>query len=147
MRNAIWIALFTAATALAQTPAPAPQLSVSGNGSQSVNLPRGWPLVVRVVVLHSLRFQKSPAPANLLIAPATGAWYDHVTFNITGAGTAAWPLKVPQTPPGALLDLPARSRFEGTWQMSGDDTAALAVGDWRLTVHLDVRDGGGWKGA
>jgi hypothetical protein len=133
------IFLLLARAALAQTPAP--QLTISGNASAAVDLMRGWPLIVKVMVLHSQRFQLSPKPAELVVQPAAGGWYDAVTFNQN------WPLRLAQTPDISALVLPSRSMYEAIWQMSGDDTAALPLGSYSLTAHLEVSGGGGWTGA
>lgn len=142
-RSSVFL-LMTAVAAVAQTPAP--QLSISGNGSQSLDLMRGWPLIVRVSVLHSQRFQLTPKPDDLTIAPAASAWYDALSFKVAGVD-AGWPLALAQRPDNPALALPSRSVFQALWQMSGDDTAALKAGTYRITAHLEVADGDGWKGA
>ena len=138
MRN-LTILLLLASAATAQSPSP--QLSISGNGSAEVNLMRGWPLVVKVVVLHSQRFQLAPKPADLVLQPAAGAWYDAVSFSQN------WPLKLAQTPDTSVLVLPSRSMYEAIWQLSGDGTASLPSGKYSLTAHLELPAGSGWRGA
>jgi hypothetical protein len=133
------IFLLLAHVALAQ--APAPQLAISANASASVELMRGWPLIVKIMVMHSQRFQLSPKPADLVVQPAAAGWYDAVTFSQT------WPLRLAQTPDTSALVLPSRSMYEAIWQMSGDDTSSLPLGTYSLTAHLEVSDGGGWTGA
>jgi hypothetical protein len=138
MRKAAILPLLVSA-ALGQTSAP--QLALSGNAQSSFDLMRGWPLIVKVMVMHSQRFQLSPKPADLVVEPASGAWYDAVSFSQN------WTLKLAQTPDTSALVLPSRSIYEAIWQMSGDDTAALPPGKFTLTAHLEVKDGGGWTGA
>src|SRR5262249_47680840 len=132
MRKAAMFPLLMTA-ALAQTAAP--QLALSGNAQSSFDLMRGWPLIVKVMVMHSQRFQLSPKPADLVVQPASGAWYDAVSFS------QGWTLKLAQIPDASALVLPSRSIYEAVWQMSGDDTAALPLGTFTLTAHLEVKDG------
>jgi hypothetical protein len=130
------------AAAAAQTQTPAPQLAISGNSAQTFDLPRGWPLLVQVSVMHSQRFQLTPRPADLIVTPAAGNWYDDVTFSAPG-----WPLQLAQPPDNSTLVLPSRAIFHAVWQMSGDSTAALPLGRYSVAARLAVPDGSGWKGA
>lgn len=127
---------------------PAPELSLSANSAREVDLPRGWPLLVRLVVLHSQRFGYAEVPP-LRLAPAGMTWADAIQLPVGMAGsteTAAWDLRLAAPPDDAVLSLPSRRTASVTWRMSPVETAALPIGSYHLSASLEIKDSDGWNG-
>jgi hypothetical protein len=145
MKSILLFAL--ASAALAQQPAP--QLSLSANSARVLHLPKGWPLLARVVVLHSQRFSRAAGVPPLRLAPPALTWADAIAIQATrtdGGDTAPWDLQLSVPPEDPVLLLPNRSSVNAVWRMSSDATAVLPVGTYRLTASLEIKNSDGWNG-
>ena len=129
---------------------PAPQLTLGANGSRDLELPKGWPLVVKLVVMHSQRLSRAPGVPQLRMAPAGMTWADAIRLQVTradGGETRPWDLTLPAAPEDPVLLLPNRSTVGVLWRMSPEATAALETGTYRLAASLEIKDSDGWNGA
>lgn len=139
----IFACLFGAALLTAQ---PAPQLSISVNGGRASDVPRGWPVVVRMAILHSQHLTRGDV-SPLRLAPPGISWADAIAFDIALEGkTAAWDLKLAAPPDDQTLVLDGRTVAECVWRMSPDATAVLQPGRYRLTARLEIKNSDGWNG-
>ncbi len=135
--------LFEAALLAAQ---PAPQLSISVNGGRTVDVPRGWPVVVRMAILHSQHLTHGDV-SPLRLAPPGISWADAIAFDVTLKDkTVAWDLKLAAPPDDQTLVLDGRAVAECVWRMSPDATAVLQPGTYRLTARLEIKNSDGWNG-
>lgn len=127
---------------------PAPDLSLSVNGGQDLNLYPGWPLIAHVTIMNSQRFNPSVNSGPLVIAPNGEAWTTALQFTAVSASgqTFQWPLKLIGTPASTTLTLLANSYVLVTFQMSGTDVAALLSGTYQLTASLQVSNSTEWNG-
>jgi hypothetical protein len=112
----------------------APLLSISLNDAAALDLHRGWPLIVRVSLLHPAAFEPAAAPAEaVVIADAEAALRVRVTNQ---AGEAqSWPLHA-AAPLAAELRLERDGSAETFWWLDGAETAALADGRYTLVAEL-----------
>lgn len=131
----------------AQPPA-APELSVSANGARDLDLYAGWPLIVRVSVMHSLRLARFGDQPPLRIAPVGMPWTGAIQFAaVSSAGkSASWPLTLVSAPPDPVLTLPNRSYVMVVWQMPADAVSTLPPGTYQLLTTLQVTGSDGWNG-
>lgn len=128
---------------------PAPQLTLGANGSRNLELMKGWPLVVRLVVMHSQRLSREPGVPLLRVAPPGLTWADAIRLQVSradGGDTRPWDLTLPAAPDDPVLLLPNRSTVGVLWRMSPEATAALETGTYRLAASLEVKDSDGWNG-
>jgi hypothetical protein len=126
----------------------APELSLSVNGKQSINLYSGWPLIVHITIMNSSRFGGSGGAAPLVIAPNGASWTDAIQVTaVSSSGTSSqWPLKLVGTPDSPSLTLPPTSYIRAFWQMSPGDASAIHPDTYQLTATLQVANSNGWNG-
>jgi MBG domain (YGX type)/Bacterial Ig-like domain (group 3) len=127
--------------------AAAPEISLSGNGANSVALYQGWPLIISLNILNSTRFQGANA-SPLVISPQGAAWTDVIQFNAVSSSGASfqWPLKLVGSPASPSLTLQRSSYVRAIWQMSATDTLTLPSDTYQLTATLQVSNSTGWNG-
>jgi hypothetical protein len=148
MRVSLVLLMLTLTVAWGAQPPAAPELSVSANGARDLDLYAGWPLIVRVSVMHSLRLARFGDQPPLRIAPPGMPWTGAIQFAaVSSSGKpASWPLSLVGTPPDPVLTLPNRSYVMVVWQMPADAVSALAPGTYRLAATLQVTGSDGWNG-
>jgi hypothetical protein len=142
----ILILLFFPITVLVQQASP--ELSLTANGTQDVNLYSGWPLIVHATIMNSLRFNKTGNVPPLVIAPNGAAWTSAIQFTaISSSGQSfQWPLKLVGTPADAALTLQGSSYVRFTLQMAPSDVSSLVPDTYQLTASLGVSNSSGWNG-
>jgi MBG domain (YGX type)/Dockerin type I domain/Bacterial Ig-like domain (group 3) len=133
---------------LGQTPpAPAPDLSISANNGTSVTLYQGWPLLVDVSIMNSLRLQGGSAPS-LLISPQSGTWTDTIQLTATGSSgnVVTWTFNLVGAPDSPSLTLTPSSYAIATWQLAPSVTAAIPPDTYQLVATMQVNSTTGWNG-
>ena len=112
----------------------APLLSLSLNDAAALELHRGWPLIVRVSVLHPAAFEPSATPAEpVVIADAGAALRVRVTDQAGAEQT--WPLhSAAPLPPELRLERDASA--DTFWWLDGAETAALSDGRYEVVAEL-----------
>jgi Dockerin type I domain len=145
-RTLLLLLLFVPIALLAQQPTP--EISISANGSQNVNLYSGWPLIVHGTIMSSLRFTKNVSAAPLVVAPNGSPWTSAIQFTAvsTSGQSFQWPLKLVGTPADLSLTLQANSYVYLVWQMSPSDVSSLPPGTYLLTASISVSNSNGWNG-
>ncbi|HEV3436065.1 MAG TPA: Ig-like domain-containing protein [Gemmata sp.] len=127
---------------------PAPELSISANDSQNINLYAGWPLIVHTTIMNSLRLNSGSSASPLVIAPTGTPWTSAMQLTaVSSSGQKfQWPLQLVGTPDSNALTLPPTSYVRVIWQMSPNDVAALPADTYQLTATLQVANSNGWNG-
>lgn len=123
---------------------PAPTLQISAHAGREIALPRGWPLLVRGILLPD---PSTAAP--LRLAPAAVAWSDAIRFEISSAagGRESWDLKLPGVPDARELTLGSGAYAVVQWFMSAEATANLREDTYELSAILEISGGAGWNGS
>ena len=127
---------------------PVPELSLTANGQQNVNVYPGWPLIVHTTIMNSSRFPKNGTPTQLVIAPNGAPWTSAIQFTAIDASGQAhqWPLNLIGTPSDPALTLAPTSYVRFTLQMAPADVSSLAPGTYQLTAALQVINSSAWNG-
>lgn len=148
MKRALIAVLLFAQPAALYGQQAAPELSLSANGGQTVNLYSGWPLILHITIMNSLRFGGSSGSAPLVIAPNGSSWTDAIQFTAvsTSGATTQWPLKLVGTSDNQSLTLPPTSYVRAFWQMSPGDASAIPPDTYQLTATLQVANSSAWNG-
>jgi hypothetical protein len=111
----------------------APLLSLSLNDATDLALHRGWPVIVRVSVLHPAAFEPGAA------APAPVRIADTAALRVRVANEAgqaqSWPLH-PAAPLPAEQSLERDASADALFWLDGAETAALADGRYTLVAEL-----------
>ncbi len=114
---------------------PAPRLLVSPGSPGGAQLHRSWPLLLEATLWLE---PGAGEPAPLRLTARQGAWRDALTVTVRHdqGAPAAWPLHpVPRA--GAELLLEPDRAVTVAWWLTAEETAALAPGDYEVTVTLD----------
>jgi hypothetical protein len=124
-----------------------PSVSVLANRG-AATLPRGWPLVVELQVLHPRSAREDAAP--MTVALAAGPWSDAVRLEVRDASgrPQSWPLGL-EGEGAATLELDAWNGGLLAWTLSAEETAALADGRYQIGARLETRGRhrpGAWEG-
>jgi hypothetical protein len=140
MRTAVCLLLTALALAAQQ---PAPRLQISANGSRRIELPRGWPLLVRGFL--------TPAATGgdpVRLAPAAMAWFDAIRFDVTSSSGAqpGWNFKLPAQPEEREITLAPGGNTVLEWFLDPEAAASLTEGTYTLTATLEIKSGAGWTG-
>jgi hypothetical protein len=127
-----------------------PQLSVAVNGAGRADISPGWPLVVRLSLLHPAAFTGDEKAEPLVLAAKQGPSSGAVRLKVRkeDGGAANWPFRVGGIPP-QKLSLDARAHGALAWGLGPEDTAGLSEGTYELTAVLDTRATaaqGAWNG-
>src|SRR5882762_7444489 len=87
-----------------------PEISISANSGRDLNLYPGWPLVVHLTIMNSIRHDKTNATP-LVIAPTGAVWTTAISFAaVSSTGqTAQWPLTQVGTASDPMLTLAKKS--------------------------------------
>jgi hypothetical protein len=146
---AFFVLLFVVFPPVLLAQQPAPELSITANDAQHINLYSGWPLLVHATIMNSRRFDKSANVPPLVIAPNGAAWTTSIQFTALDASGQAheWPLHLIGTPADASLTLVGPSYVRFTSQMSPTDVSSLAPGTYQLVATLQVSNSSAWNGA
>jgi hypothetical protein len=112
-----------------------PVMGLSANGSDAMQIPRGWPLVVRLR-LHP------PSDGALKLPEKEGSWTGLVKIEST----------IPLTPcarPSGALTLDATGSGEMAWTATAEDLDSLPRGPLKIVATLEAGDAapGFWKGS
>jgi hypothetical protein len=147
MKRLLILFLFPLTTLAQQPPQPAPDITLSANDANSVSLYQGWPLLVDICIMNSLRGQGGSA-ASLVIAPASGNWTDAIQLTATSSSgtTFQWPFKLVGAAATPTLTLTANSYVIATWQIAVGDTATLPTDTYQLTATIEESGTSGWNG-
>jgi hypothetical protein len=147
MKRLLVLLAFLPVAAFAQQPQAAPDITISANGATNINLYQGWPLIVDVTIMNSLRFQGGSAPL-LVVAPASGNWTDAIQLTATSSSgnTFQWPFKLAGSPSTPTLTLDTNSYVTANWQISSSDTLALPPDTYQLTAAIQITSTTGWSG-
>jgi len=147
MKRLLVLLAFLPVAAFAQQPQAAPDITISANGATNINLYQGWPLIVDVTIMNSLRFQGGSAPL-LVVAPASGNWTDAIQLTATSSSgnTFQWPFKLAGSPSNPTLTLDTNSYVTANWQISFSDTLALPPDTYQLTATIQITSTTGWSG-
>jgi len=122
-----------------------PLISLSANDAAELELPRGWPLVMRASLLHPAAFDPAAAPTEPIVLAGAGAALRLRVADETGA-PQPWPLHA-AAPPADELRLEPDGSVDAVWWLDGGETAALADGRYTLVAELDTtRAATGWQG-
>jgi hypothetical protein len=125
---------------------PPVRIAVSIGNAAQCSLVQGWPLVVRVEILHANPFRQS---GSILLAPPSGDWTAAIQFALAGPDGAKHPVAL--DPAGAVSDprfqLAPDEAIDMDWVLSPKATAALAANDYQLTASLNLSGAAeGWAG-
>lgn len=131
----------------AQQATPAPDMTISANAATNFTLYQGWPLIVDVTIMNSLRLQGGGAPS-LLVSPQTGAWTDAIQLTATSSSgtTQQWPFRLIGSPATSTLTLSPTNYVIAIWQLSSSDTLALVPDTYQLTATIQINNDSGWSG-
>lgn len=142
---ALFFALFAGPLVAQQ---PAPELSITANDAQTVNLYPSWPLIVHVTIMNSLRFNTAANVPPLVIAPNGAPWTSAIQFTATDASGQAheWSLNLVGTPADASLTLSGLSYVRFAVQMAPSDVSSLTPGTYQLSATLQVSSSNAWNG-
>ena len=149
MKRAFIIAALALSTpVILRAQQPMPDLSITANDTQELNLYSGWPLIVHETIMNSSRFPNNGTPTELLISPTGAPWTSAIQFTAIDASGQAhvWPLNLIGTPGDAALTLAPTSYVRFTVQMAPTDVSSLAPGTYQLTATLQVSNSNGWNG-
>jgi hypothetical protein len=126
---------------------PTPELSLTANGAQDMNLYPGWPMIVHATIMNSLRFTAGNVPP-LVIAPNGAPWTSAIQFTAVDASGQAheWPLNLIGSPADPALTLAPTSYVSFTMQIAPTDVSSLAPGTYQLTATLQVSNSNAWNG-
>jgi hypothetical protein len=146
------IALFgivAAVAAVASAQQPSPELSISANGSADLQLPRGWPLIVSGLLLHSQRMGSDASAPPLRIAPLDRSWAEAVSLTLLGDDGMErdFRLRLVGVPDEPALSLGRRAFASLEWQAGAPDTLALAPGKYSLVARLEIQGSLEWNGS
>jgi tetratricopeptide (TPR) repeat protein len=111
-----------------------PLLSLSLNDAAELALHRGWPLIVRVSVLHPAAFEPGAAAAAPVRIAAAGAALRVRVANQAGEAQS-WPLH-PAAPLPAEQSLEPDASADAVFWLDGAETSALADGRYTLVAEL-----------
>jgi uncharacterized protein (TIGR03437 family) len=120
-----------------------PELGLDVNGQSEAVVSKGWPLLVRVVVIAA---DNQPVSIGL----SSGAWTQALRLTITDpSGTVQnWPVQL-IAPVSNSLSLSGIKTGEAVWLVSPTDTVNLAAGLYSLSVVLNTTASAGagtWSG-
>ncbi|MGA2095254.1 MAG: Ig-like domain-containing protein [Candidatus Acidiferrum sp.] len=126
----------------------APQISLTANGYQTINLYPGWPLIIHTSILNSLRLTANSTAGPLLLAPTSGAWTSAIQFTATSSSgqVLQWPLQLVGQPETPTLTLSASSYVRAVWQISPTDVSAIPAGSYQLVASIQINNSQGWNG-
>jgi uncharacterized protein (TIGR03437 family) len=115
----------------AQT-ASGPEIELDVNAQSDAVVSRGWPLLIRALLI-------SADGQPLSIALKSGAWTQALTLTVTASGGAAqkWPLQLVQ-PATSALSLSGLGTAEAVWLVAAPDSASIPEGVYNLSVALDT---------
>jgi uncharacterized protein (TIGR03437 family) len=138
----LWI-LLSASWLRAQTP-PGPELVLDVNAQSDAVAARGWPLLIRTVVISA-----DGTPVSLALK--SGAWTQALSLTVTDQSgvSQSWPAQLVQ-PASANLSLSGINTAEAIWLVAAADTASIAAGTYSLSVALDTTStagSGAWSGS
>jgi hypothetical protein len=135
----------SASNALGQTNSPNAVLSVkagivvtpSVNDAAQATVPRGWPLILDVGLLHPELFASNALP--ILISSTNGPWANALEIRVLDAQgqLQTWPLHaIAMTNETLLLTDESGGRIR--WWLSPQETAQLTNGTYELVVTLQT---------
>lgn len=138
----LWI-LLSASWLRAQTP-PAPELVLDVNAQSDAVAARGWPLLIRTVLISADGTQVN-------LGLKSGAWTQALSLTVTDqtGASQSWPAQLVQ-PASANLSLSGINTAEAVWLVAPADTASIAAGAYSLSVTLDTTStagSGAWSGS
>ena len=121
-----------------------PELGLDVNGQAEAVVAKGWPLLIRVVVIPA---DDQP----LKIGLASGAWTQALQLTITDQNGAVqkWPTQLVAAAT-ASLSLSGISTGEAVWLVAPAGTSAIPDGLYSLSVTLNTTSGaaaGAWSGS
>jgi tetratricopeptide (TPR) repeat protein len=126
----------------AAAPAPGPGTLVLSPGSPGGGrLYPTWPLVLEATLwLEPAQGPAGPAAQPLKLTAKQGRWRDALTVTVRDAqgATVRWPLHL-AAQDGGELALGVDEAVGAAWWLTGEETAALAAGDYVVTVGFDPR--------
>lgn len=123
-------------------------VSASVNQSTEVEVPRGWPLLLEIALLHPSMFDSNAVP--VLICSTNGSWSNALQIRAlnTQGQIQNWPLHpAPMTNETLILTDAVGGRL--LWWLSPQETAQLAPGQYELRVTLqttNITKPSAWKG-
>jgi len=138
----LWI-LLSAWWLRAQTP-PGPEFVLDVNAESDLVAARGWPLLIRAVVISA-----DGTPVSLALK--SGAWTQALSLTVTDQNgvSQSWPAQlVPAA--AANLSLSGINTAEAVWLVAPADTASIAAGTYSLSVTIDTTStaaSGAWSGS
>ncbi|MGO9228381.1 MAG: tetratricopeptide repeat protein, partial [Bryobacteraceae bacterium] len=138
----LWI-LLPVSWLWAQT-TPGPELVLDVNAQSDAVAARGWPLLIRAVVISADGTQVN-------LGLQSGAWTQALSLSVTDPNGASqsWPAQLVQ-PASANLSLSGINTAEAVWLIAPADTASIAAGTYSLSVTLDTASmagSGAWSGS
>jgi hypothetical protein len=126
-----------------------PLLTLSANGTGSVRLFQGWPLVLEGRLLHPQAFARGRKVQPLLISAAEGAWPGAAAVVTARGEKSTLPFHLATTAAEPVLSLDDRTAGFLGWWLAPEETQKLPAGDYELAVVLDTTTStraGAWKG-
>ncbi len=120
-----------------------PELGLDVNGQSEAVVAKGWPLLIRTVVI--------PAGSDpVVIGLGTGAWTQALRLTVTDQNGSAqnWPVQL-VAPPTPSLALSGIQTGEAVWLVAPADTSGIPAGLYNLSVTLDTTTSakaGTWSG-
>src|SRR5690348_4656048 len=125
----VWMLL--SACWLRAQPASAPELVVDVNAQSDAVASRGWPLLIRALLISS-----DGGLVNLGLT--SGVWTQALHLAITDqAGVSRnWPAQLVQ-PSSSAASVSGLHTVEAVWLVAPTDTASLAPGVYNFSVTLD----------
>ncbi len=143
MRHA-WLGLILLCSACRMGAQGTPELGLDVNGESEAVVAKGWPLLIRVMVIAA---DDQP----LSIGLNTGAWTQALQLTVTdqNGGVWQWPVQL-LAPASPNLLLTGIGTAEAIWLVAPADTSAIPDGLYSLSVTLDTTAGaagGTWSGS
>jgi hypothetical protein len=126
-----------------------PLFTLSANGTGSLQLFQGWPLVLEGRLLHRQAFTRGQKIQPLVISAAEGAWPTAATVATARGEKSAWPFHLATTGAEAVLALDNKTAGLVGWWLAPEETMKLPAGDYELAAVLDTTAStraGAWKG-
>jgi hypothetical protein len=135
------------ATVQAQSPLPAPILSLSANGRTDAQGFQSSALIFDATLVNPQKFTPTASVTPVVINPQNGSWANTIQLVVTdGNGvTQNWPIHLAALPSGSLsLDTMSTGRLP--WVVGPADTSTIPAGTYNVTAVLDTTGSAGTTG-
>lgn len=143
MRWRWMVPIFLAGSSLGAQTASGPEIMLDVNGQSDAVVSRGWPLLIRALLISA-----DGQPVS--IAVKGGTWTQALSLTVsTSGGAQKWPVQLVQ-PAASAVSLSNLDTAEAVWLAAPSDSAAIPEGVYSVSVTLDTSSSaasGAWTGS